>query len=96
MDLNTAKIGRLKLGVQQRLEKPELERRKLSVQFVDKERGVIVAADENYEQFELPLKLAAGAETLLEPGTALGVTLDGETPVKIALPSNILNMVKKL
>lgn len=33
---------------------PELEKLRLTVQFVDKERGVIVASDEEYEQHEIP------------------------------------------
>ena len=109
VDLNTSKIGRVKLGVQQRIEsmtfvslsysnystEPDLEKTKLSVQYLDKEKGVIVAADENYEQFEIPLKLAQGAEPFLEPGTTIGVSLDGGVPIKLALPANILALSKK-
>jgi translation elongation factor P/translation initiation factor 5A len=95
IDLNTSKIGRVKLGVQQRLDKPDLEKTKLTVQYIDQDRGVIVLADENYEQKEIPTKLAQGAESLLEPGTVIGVAFDGEVHVKIALPTNIITQIKK-
>ena len=62
---------------------------------MDKEKGVIVAADEAYEQHEFPIKLVAGAENLLEPGTQLGLTKDGEIPLKVALPTQILTAIKK-
>lgn len=75
---------------------PDLEKTKLTVQYIDKEKGVIVVADENYEQKDLPIKLAQGAEGLLEPGTVIGVALDGDIPVKLALPTNILAQIKKL
>lgn len=74
---------------------PELEKLRLTVQFVDKERGVIVASDEEYEQHEIPLKLAQGAEALLEAGTPIGLTRDGEVPIKISLPTNILTQIRK-
>jgi translation elongation factor P/translation initiation factor 5A len=95
VDLNTSKIGRVKLGVQQRLDKPDLEKTKLTVQYVDKDKGVIVVADENYEQMELPIKLAQGAENMLDPGTVIGVSLDGDVAVKLALPTNIITQIKK-
>jgi len=65
------------------------------VQYVDKERGVVVASDEEYEQHEFPLKLVAGADNLLEPGTQVGLTKDGEVPLKVALPTQILTAIKK-
>jgi translation elongation factor P/translation initiation factor 5A len=95
VDLHSSKIGRVKLGVQQRMDKPDLTKIKLSVQYLDKEKGVIVAADENYEQHEIPLKLALGAETFLEPGTTIGISLDGDIPVKVALPTNVITQIKK-
>jgi translation elongation factor P/translation initiation factor 5A len=95
VDLNSSKIGRVKLGVQQRMDKPDLTKIKLSVQYIDKEKGVIVAADENYEQHEIPLKLAQGAEGFLEPSTTIGLSLDGDVAVKIALPTNVITQIKK-
>lgn len=95
VDLNTAKIGRVKLGVQQRMDKPDLQKLRLSVQYVDKDNGIIVASDENYEQHEIPLKLAQGAEGFLEANTSIGLSLDGTVPVKIALPTNVLTQLKK-
>ena len=73
-----------------------MEKLRFTVQFVDKDKGVIVVADENYEQHEIPLKLAQGAETMLEAGTSIGVSMDGPVAVKIALPTNILSQLKKL
>lgn len=95
VDLNSSKIGRVKLGVQQRLDKPDLDKTKLTVQYIDQDRGIIVLADENYEQKEIPTKLAQGAEALLEPGTVIGVAFDGDVPVKLALPTNIITQIKK-
>lgn len=74
---------------------PDLEKHRLTVQFVDKERNVVVAADENYEQHEIPLKLVQGAENLLEPGVALGLTTDGDVPIKVSLPTNVLTQIRK-
>jgi len=65
------------------------------VQYVDKEKGLIVAADEEYEQHEIPLKLVQGAEGLLEPGMQIGLTKDGDVPLKVALPTQILTAIKK-
>ncbi len=106
--MSTSKVGRVKLGVQQRMDsmfmficvmnscvEPDLEKYKLEVQYIDKDRGVIVASDENYEQKELPLKLAQGAESHLEPGTVIGVSMDGDVAVKLALPTTILTQIKK-
>lgn len=56
---------------------------------------MIIAADDNYEQHEIPLKLAQGAESMLEAGTVIGVSMDGPVAVKIALPVNILAQLKK-
>ena len=95
VDLNSSKVGRVKLGVQQRMDKPDLQKIRLSVQYVDKDNGVIVASDENYEQHEIPLKLAQGAEGFLEPSMAIGLSLDGTVPVKIALPTNVITQIKK-
>ena len=95
VDLNSSKVGRVKLGVQQRMDKPDLEKIRLSVQYVDKDNGVIVASDENYEQHEIPLKLAQGAESFLEPNTSIGLSLDGNVAVKIALPTNVITQIKK-
>jgi translation elongation factor P/translation initiation factor 5A len=74
---------------------PDLTKLRLTVQYVDKEHGVVVASDENYEQHEFPVKLISGAEGLLEPGTQVGLTKDGETPLKVALPTQILTAIKK-
>jgi translation elongation factor P/translation initiation factor 5A len=95
VDLNNSKMGRVKLGVQQRMDKPDLQKVRLSVQYVDRDNGVIVAADENYEQHEIPLRLAQGAENFLEPNTSIGLSLDSGTPVKIALPTNVITQIKK-
>jgi hypothetical protein len=56
---------------------------------------MVVAADDNYEQHEFPTKLIAGAESLLEPGTQLGLTKDGDIALKVALPTQILTAIKK-
>ena len=74
---------------------PELTKLRLTVQYVDKARNVVVASDEEYEQHEVPLKLLSGAESLLEPGTQIGLTKDGEIPLKVALPTQILTAIKK-
>ena len=95
VDLISSKMGRIKLGVQQRMDKPDLQKVRLSVQYVDKDNGIIVASDENYEQHEIPVRLAQGAENYLEPNTSIGLSLDGGIPVKIALPTNVINQIKK-
>ena len=74
---------------------PELTKLRLTVQYLDKDRGVVVAADDEYEQHEFPLKLVQGAETLLEPGTQIGLTKEGEVPLKVALPTQILAAIRK-
>ena len=97
----------MKLGVQQRIEsmltlfheintaEPELDKQRLTVQYVDKERGVVVASDESYEEHEIPIKLVQGAETLLEPGTSLSLARDGSVPVKVSLPATLMAEIRK-
>jgi translation elongation factor P/translation initiation factor 5A len=74
---------------------PDLEKVRLTVQYVDRERGVVVASDDDYEEHEIPIRLVLGAEALLEPGTALGLSKDGTVPVKVSLPANILAGLRK-
>jgi hypothetical protein len=56
---------------------------------------MVVASDEEYEQHEFSLKLVQGAEQLLEPGTPIGLAKDGDVPLKVSLPPNILTAIKK-
>jgi translation elongation factor P/translation initiation factor 5A len=77
------------------ISEPDLTKLRLTVQYVDKERSVVVAADEEYEQHEVPIKFVQGAEALLEPGTQIGLTKDGEVPLKVSLPTQILTAIKK-
>lgn len=72
-----------------------MDKLRLTVQYVDRERGVVVASDENYEEHEIPVRLVQGAEAKLEPGTPLGLSKDGTVPVKVSLPANVLAEIRK-
>ena len=89
MDLQTHKQGKIHLSSKDTLETVELSPYEVETEKADLQKGVLVVTDSQYEKIEVPLGCAPWARTGVSAGIRLSILLDGDTFVKLTLPTDL-------
>ena len=95
LEIAEQKKGEVRVSAGAKVERCEMEKMKYEVLYMDHDNQQLVVADPNYEQHELPAKAVAGAEQYLEPGMQIHVWRHDDEIVKLQLPHDVLQKIKK-
>ena len=86
----------LQFSANGKVHKVDIIKEPTQVQYIDKSSGMVVVADADYNQLEIPIQFFKEVLAFLEPGTQVTVNRDAEqdTIVKCQFPSPLLQKAR--
>jgi len=89
MDLQTHKRGKLHFKSSESAETTQLDSYPVEIESLDTAKGIITVSDSRHNRFQIPLGFASWAKQGVKVGTLLNLILEGDSFVKLSLPSDL-------